>query len=464
MHLIESFTDCNTAFFQFDLHQWEAVDQNSDIVAVGLGSGLFDLLKLFANFNSSWMSLNQTMLGSEGETTAYDLRNNNLYINSSWQTLLGKNWVYRTGISATENRDDVKYANAKYKETLRGLHFKHVFTHQLSDKINLRLGADLFAKEYISDFTENAEKFLHSFKDNSMATFAETEIYLSNKFVARTGGRLEHSVYMKKANFSPRISTAWKLDDFSQFSLAYGWFYQDPLDDYLIYTDFIAPERADHYILTFQSVKNKRTLRSEVYYKQYKDLVKVQREEFYLPQAYSNSGEGYAYGLDVFWRDNTTFRNGEYWISYGYTSTERDFRDYPYAAIPSFTSKHNLSVVYKYWFDGIRSLFGFSYRFASPRVFHDPNLQGFNNRKTIPYQSLDFNITYLHRENIIFYAAITNIAGFNQEYGERFAIEADADGRYASEPIIPGSNRFFVLACFITLSKRGDLNQLDKIE
>ncbi|MCF8365806.1 MAG: TonB-dependent receptor, partial [Bacteroidales bacterium] len=315
-----------------------------------------------------------------------------------------------------------------------------------------------------SDFSECQEKFLNSYQNNSLSSFAEAEVYLSNKFVSRVGGRLEYSDYLKKTSLAPRISTAYKFDNFSQVSLAYGWFFQDPLDEYLIYTDLIEPERADQYILTFQSIKTKRTLRTEVYYKDYKNLVKVYPDDFFMPQAYSNSGDGYAYGMDIFWRDNKTFRNAEYWISYGYTDTKRDFRDFPYSAIPSFTSKHNLSIVYKYWFDGIRSLVGISYNFASPRVYHDPNLPGFNNRETIPYNTVNVNISYLHRENIIIYAAVTNLFGFKQDYGERFAQIPNSEGVYAGEPIVPGANRFFVLACFITLSKKGDLNQLDKIE
>jgi hypothetical protein len=433
-------------------------------VSIRQKTGKHGMLKFYATHSNSYMSLNQADLSNEGIMTAYDLRNNNLYANASWNTMIGKKWVYRTGLSMTENRDHVEYADADFKETLRGLHYKNVFTHQLSDKINVRMGADVFAKEFTSDFSDSAENHKFSYTNHSLATFAESEIYFSNKFVARVGGRMEYSDYLEKANVSPRISTAYKFDDHTQVSLGYGWFYQDPLDEYLIYTDLVAPERADHYILTFQTIKNKRTLRSELYYKDYTDLVKVDQDIFYLPTAYDNSGNGYAYGLDVFWRDNKTIRNAEYWVSYGYVDTERNFRDYPSTAVPSFSSKHNLSVVFKYWFDDIRSLVGVSYKFASPRVYHDPNLPGFNNRETIAYNSLDVNISYLHRENIIFYAAITNLPGFKQEYGERFSLTPNSDGIYESEPIIPGANRFFVIACFITLSKKGTANQLDEIQ
>ena len=43
MHLIEGFANGHTAFFQLHMDQWQSVDQNGDIVAVGVTAGLFEL-------------------------------------------------------------------------------------------------------------------------------------------------------------------------------------------------------------------------------------------------------------------------------------------------------------------------------------------------------------------------------------------------------------------------------------
>lgn len=433
-------------------------------VSIRQKTGSTGMLKLYANYNNSFMSLSRTNLNDDKKMTAYDLKNENFYFNGSWQNAFGKKWIYRSGISITNNSDKIIYDRANFEEQLRGLHQKNLFIHQLNEKISIRMGTDFFAKEFIRGFRENEDTFRNHFTEISAATFAEAEVYLSNKFVMRAGGRAEYSDYLHHLNVSPRFSTAYKFNDKALVSLAYGWFSQNPMNEYLIYTDQLQPERADHYIFTFQTQEKGRLLRTELYYKDYKDLVKFDLETFYLPQSYDNSGKGFAYGLDIFWRDKKTIKNAEYWISYSYINTERDFKDYPQMVVPSFVSNHNLSVVYKHWIHPIRSLPGFSYRYSSPRVFHDPNLPGFNNRKTIPFHTLDVNISYLHRENIIFYASISNLFGFRQEYGERFANTPDSNGRYASEPIVPGSDKFFVIACFITISKRGDINQMDKIQ
>jgi hypothetical protein len=60
-------------------------------------------------------------------------------------------------------------------------------------------------------------------------------------------------------------------------------------------------------------------LRTEVYFKNYRNLVTIwmgARDQGYAYM--NNTGNGYAYGLDLFWRDKKSIRNGEYWISYSF--------------------------------------------------------------------------------------------------------------------------------------------------
>jgi outer membrane cobalamin receptor len=339
-----------------------------------------------------------------------------------------------------------------------------VFSHLFTDKFTLKFGGELFAKTYSQNVQMPAEIHDNSFANNLIAGFTEAQVYASSKFVARIGARVEYSDYLKNATLSPRLSTAYKVSDKSQFSLAYGWFYQNPLDDYLLYTHQLNPERADHYTFSYQSSLNDRTFRVELYYKDYKNLVKINGNAFYLPSSYSNTGSGYAKGLDLFWRDSKTIKNGDYWISYSYLDTKRDYRNFPVEAIPTFASKHNLSVVYKHWIGSLRSLVSVNYKYSSPRVYNDPNSPIFNGEKMLPYQSLDLSCSFLYRKNIIFYGAVTNLLGFKNEFGRRYADTPDSGGNYPSVAIAPSSNRFYVVACFITLTRKGEANQLDKIE
>ena len=63
--------------------------------------------------------------------------------------------------------------------------------------------------------------------------------------------------------------------------------------------------------------------------------------------AINNNGFGDAKGIEFFWRDRKTIKNVDYWISYSYLDTKRDFLNYPFAIEPSFAAKHTASLVVK---------------------------------------------------------------------------------------------------------------------
>ena len=427
-------------------------------------TGKTGLFKLYGSYGNSKYTIGQADLNQELKIIDYALNNDNLFLNASWISNLGEKWTIASSASFTSNKDDAGYDTVSFNKILRGAHVKNVFSHQFSDKINLRFGAEFFTKTYSQKYLISAQSVFNDFTNNSVAGFAEAEIYASAKFVTRLGARVEYSDYLHRANLVPRISMAFKVTKSSQFSLAYGWFCQDPSDDYLLYTSKLDYQRADHYTLSYQSTQNNRTFRAEIYYKDYKSLEKLNEAAFYLPDSYSSTGFGYARGLDVFWRDRKTIKNGDYWVSYSYIDTRRDYRDYPMEAIPGFASKHNFAAVYKHWFGNIRSYLSLNLKYSSPRVYNNPNSEVFNGEHTKPYRSVDVSWSFLYRQNIIIYAAVTNIFGFKQGYGYAYASSMDSEGIFRSSPIIPGADRFFLVACFITLTRKGQANQMDKID
>ena len=114
--------------------------------------------------------------------------------------------------------------------------------------------------------------------------------------------RASNNDYLNETAVSPRASLAYKSGKFSQFSFAYGSFTQAPRQDYLKFADYLTSEKAAHYILNYQYSKEKRTFRSEVYLKEYSDLVKYDTDNATFLSNYNNNGNGFAKGLDVFWR------------------------------------------------------------------------------------------------------------------------------------------------------------------
>lgn len=422
------------------------------------------MLKFYSSLDNGRFTLRQQNLNPGGPPIAYNLANDNVFMNASWNEHLGKKWTINTAASYTDNKDDIHFSQTIVNEKIKGTHLKNVFSYSFSEKFFLKFGGELFAKTFTQHVQLPAEIHDNSFTNHTYSAFTEAQVYASSKFVTRLGGRFEYSDYLDSYTLSPRLSAAYKITDKSQFSAAYGWFYQHPVDDYLLYTNQLDPERADHYTLSFQSSAHSRTIRLELYYKDYKDLVKLTGDEFYLPSSYNNTGSGYAKGLDLFMRDKKSIKNGDYWISYSFLDTRRDYRSFPVEAIPTFASKHNLSVVYKHWLGDLRSMPGANFRYSSPRVYNDPNSDVFNSEKMLPYRSLDLSWSFLYRQNIIIYGAVTNVLNFKNEFGQRFSDTPDVNGRYAGTDIRPGSNQFYVLGCFITLTKRGEANQLEKID
>jgi len=427
-------------------------------------TGKTGMLKLYSSYGNSRYTLNQEDLNQAGKFYDYALSNDNYFVNTSWKTSIGHNWTMASAASFTNNADDINYDTVSLNKLLRGTHIKDVFSDFYSEKITFRIGAEYFSKTYSQKYRTSVNTNTCEFTNNTIAAFAEAEIYISSKLVTRMGSRIEYSDYLHKANLAPRVSAAYKISETGQFSLAYGWFYQDPADDYLLYTDKLGYERADHYTLSYQTSKNERTLRAEIYYKDYRNLAKVNDNVFYLPASYSNSGDGYSAGFDIFWRDKKTIKNGDYWISYSFLNTKRNYRNYPEEAIPSFASRHNFASVYKHWFGGLRSYLSVNFKYSSPRVYNNPNSEVFNDGHTKPYRSIDASWSFLLRQNIIIYAAVTNVFAFKQEYGYSYSVKPDSEGVYRGTPIVPGSDRFFIVACFITLSRKGEANQIDKIE
>ncbi len=80
-----------------------------------------------------------------------------------------------------------------------------------------------------------------------------------------------------------------------------------------------------------------------------------------------------------------------------------------------------------------------------------------------PYHSLNMNWSLLLKQNVIMYFTVSNILGFEQQYGRSYAAMPGPDGIYNSKPILPEAKRWFLVGCFITLSKDKSINQLDKI-
>lgn len=422
------------------------------------------ILKVYAAFDASRFDLNQENINHPLVKDRVDLQNNNLYVNTSYKANYSGGWQLTAGLGYGFSENNIGYNLDDIYNREHAGQAKLKLRKSFSDRFKLNFGSDYF----LTRFNENYDPLLgmkgKSGYDAQIAAFyTEADLFFSKKFAGKAGVRLSHNNLLGETVVVPRVSLAYKIARYSQFSMAYGEFTQAPKPDYLKYEHHFESERASHYILNFMFSKERQTLRAEVYYKKYNGLVKFNTETPLYNSVYDNSGSGYAAGLDLFWRDGKTFKNLEYWVSYSYIDTQRDYRNYPYAVTPHFVADHNASVVGKYWIENWRSQLGVTYSFATGRPYNNPNEIKFMNGKTREYQNLSLSWAYLLTQQQILYFSVSNVLGTQNVYGYEYANTPNAAGYLDRKAITPTADRFFFVGFFWTISQDKKSNQLDNL-
>ncbi len=342
-------------------------------------TGKTGILKFYTNYGSSNVGMQNPDIDSNNLISSFQTKGINIYSNLSYHGILDKHWKidavtaygYNTQKIVTalldSNKQRVIIADTPYnaKNSLtrinaNSVQARMVLTRTFAHRQALRFGAEYFLNN--DDYQYNGVEF--PLKDNQLNAFAETDIYLTQNMAAKAGIRYEYSSLLRKSNLAPRLSMAYKFYDGGQINLAYGIFYEKPEPVYLIQYDNPEFTKATHYIINYQKKANNRLLRIEAYYKKYDQLVTT-------APVMGNHGVGYAKGIELFFRDKKTFKNFDYWITYTYLDTRRQFLNYPYELRPDFTTPHTASFVLKRFFQDINLSANLSYSVATGRPYYD---------------------------------------------------------------------------------------------
>jgi outer membrane cobalamin receptor len=421
------------------------------------------LLKLYGAFDTSDFSLNQEDINLE-DGLPLTLNNKNFYFNGSYNQVLNSNWTLASGFSYTYAKGKINILDSKIQSTENSVHAKIKLKHHISNRFKLNFGAEQFASQFSEDYNDAIiNNVTYGYNNNLTAAYTEADIFFSKNLALKAGFRAEYSALFDKATLSPRASLAYKTGSKSQLSLAYGNFFQQPNSAILKFNQNLEAQQAQHYILNYQFNADGKIFRAETYYKKYSDLVKYDTDFTTFETNFNNSGSGYAKGLDLFFRDNKSIKNIDYWVSYSLLDTKRDYKNFPTAAQPNFANRHNLSVVGKYWIDSWKSPVGLSYNFASGRSYTDPNLIGFLNQKTKAYNSLSVNWAYLLSPQKILYFSVNNALGFTNVNGYQYSNTPNINGQFNRRALRPAADQFFFVGFFWTISEKGTDNQLDNL-
>ncbi|PSL44360.1 outer membrane receptor for ferrienterochelin and colicin [Chitinophaga niastensis] len=426
-------------------------------------TGKTGMLKFYTNWNISNVGMNNPDIDSPALRAGYQVKGRNNYNNLSYRTYLTDDWRMDAGVAYSYNQRDVtntlrdgaghtiSIPYAPFSDKNNHLHVasdfaqaRVLFTRLFSRNQALRFGGEHF---YSKDNGISDDTALR-LTDHLTAAFVEGDIYLADNLAAKAGLRLEYSGVLGKTVLAPRLSLAYRLPDGGQFNLAYGIFYQEPLNDFLYQTHQLTFSNATHYVLNYTRKASNRFFRVEAYYKQYKNLVKT------VP-VLSNNGKGYAQGVELFWRDKKSVKNLDYWVTYTYLDTKRDYLDYPEVMRPSFAAPHTATVAIKKFFADISTSFNLSYSLAAGRPYYDirynaadKGTQISDQGTTRAYSVMNLHVAYLcaffknwKRKDFSGFAfGVNNLLGTKQVFGYNYSF----DGTNKVPVTLPATRSFFI--------------------
>lgn len=429
--------------------------------AYRIRTGKTGLLKLYTNISTSRMELYRSEIGNDSNLLPVQVANDYFHFNTSYKDMLTEKWALRSGLSFTKSDDFASIDLNTQNQQLLGFHAKLATDYQHSDRLGLVIGSELLYRGVDQQLVGYGNILDQRIDEYISASFFETEYYVSSGLGFKVGMRGEYHSLDQRMTFAPRVSAAHKIGSNGQVSFAFGQFYQSASTQVLLIQPKANPENSTHYIANYQWIKSSRSFRLELYEKKYNDLVRY--SSIYDASTFSSDGNGFARGMDVFWRDNQTFNNMDYWISYSFLHTARNYQDFQGSYMPSFASAHNVSFVMKKFFEAIKSQVGATYSFASPRAYNDPNSNEFLSGRTPAYHDLSVNMSYLLNNQVIIHAMVNNVLGFNNVFGYEFSEQQDSNGDYPGRAITQPAKRFIFLGVFITLSKNKGINQLPNL-
>lgn len=420
-------------------------------------------IKYYGSYDTSSMKLSSPNLDDETSSDKINQNGKNTFHSLSYREKFGR-YTLNLGSSYTFNQNILHFSNVDQNGSSpfnndidsKGNYFnaKALIERKLFKISAIRAGIELnTTKEetWVSIAQKNYE-----FRDDITSLFAETDLGISNDLSLKIGARAENSSSINRWNFSPRFAMAYRISKEWTSSLAYGTFFQNPESRF--FTENYQPnyQRADHYIFQVQRAADGRSLRLETYYKKYQDLIKT-TTDFYRPIAVNNNGSGYAKGVELFWRDKKSLKNIDYWVSYSYLDSKRDYLNYTESLFPNFAAKHTLSFVAKKFVTNWKTGFNISYNYNSGRPYYNFVTENGNtvlkNQGFVKdYQAVNFSLNYLPnlgkkdaRAFTVLVLSINNVLGTKNEFGYNFSSNG-----LKSRAIVPPTNTFVFIGAFIS--------------
>jgi len=423
--------------------------------------------KYYGKFDTNSIGIRSESLEPKYDFSLVKLKGKNTYHNMSFKQKFGK-YLFNAGTSYSYNQSDLKFSTEQNdiqsgeSQILNDgnyINFKTVVDRKINKISALRGGFELnYAQEKLHAGTVNK-----NYTDLISSAFMETDLGFSNYLSAKIGLRAENSSYLNKNNIAPRFALAYRLAKNWTTSFAYGLFFQNPESKYINSSANLDFQKSQHYIFQIQRATDGRSLRFEAFYKKYDELIKTQsintnsNQNQQIQTAFNNNGNGFAKGVELFWRDKKTFDNIDYWISYSFLDSKRDFLNYPFSLKPNFASEHTISAVAKRFIPKWKTGVNLSYTYARGRPYYDIVTQDQMNiirtgGKLKDYNALNVSFNYLPnlgkkdaKAFTILVLSISNVLGTKNVYGYNFSQNGSRNSA-----VVPPVNTFVFVGLFIS--------------
>jgi CarboxypepD_reg-like domain/TonB-dependent Receptor Plug Domain len=427
----------NLANTNFDFYKApEGVSGSARWVHKNGDKSIFKLLLSHGGFNSGTEIPDINVVG---ERFRFGINNRNTYSNVSYLNNINSKLYSFSAFSFGNNIDDVNFGNVPSRTEEWRLQGRTELGYEINSTLQLLSGLEIQRFSVSRSF----DTFLSGFDETQWAVYTELEWKPVRKFGVKSGLRAEHSQLLDQPAFAPRLSAAYKVGKKSQVSVASGIFYQNPNTRYFLANKSADFQQSIHYIANYQWISDKQTFRIEGYYKSYDQLVRELNVPFnpnpfrFISGEIDNSGNGFAQGIDVFWRDRKLVKNLDYWISYSWVDTKRLFENFPTRATPTFISNHNLNVIAKYFIEPLKVNIAATYTFSTGRPYYDPNNSNFLADRVSHFENISLNLSYVttvKKVFSVFYVGLDNIANRQNIFGYRYT--DDGTKRFPIEPAL----------------------------
>ncbi|AUD04438.1 TonB-dependent receptor [Spirosoma pollinicola] len=392
--------------------------------------------------------------------TQYGLLSRNAYTNVTYTGSMGAYWTINAGaaITLTHNRysrdsllsaSDTDWTSNTRTLDLNTYTSRLVARRPLGGSADLYIGAEHTATSISSVYAQqDGRSYRLRADDQYGAFFVESNISLSRSLQLRAGLRAEASSLVRDAALSPRLTLTYALRKHLNLTGSFGQFYQEPTADYLLQqAGKLSFQRATHFILSGQYANVNKLFRVEFYQKQYSHLLRTTPDT-------STTGMGYARGFDIMWKEDGRIKNVNYWVSYSYLDTKRQYLSYPSLARPGFAAPHTLNMVVNVLLPTVPLNIGLTYVAASGRSYYNPNQSEtkFMTNYTPAYHNVGLTVAYLShffRANSTLAFSVSNLLGSQQIFGYRYNSPTE---RVAITPL---ATRFFYLGLFLNWGTAG---------